>query len=230
MQQELNFLKYWEVLKKRLLVIILVPLLAGLGSGIISYYYLDPVYEASTTLIVGKKASENGHQQEVLEYSVLLANRQLVKTYVAIAKSRTVMENVLEELNLPLTIKDFNKKVSVDSVKDTEILEIKVEDKDPVLAAKIANSLSASFSSKIIEIKKVDSVSTIDKAVIPNNPIRPNEIMNIFVASSLGLIISIGLILIREYLDDTIKTRRDAEKSLNLPVLGEIPHYKIDGK
>lgn len=48
-------------------------------------------------------------------------------------------------------------------VKNTEILEITVQDTDPVLATDIANTMVEKFSNSVIEIKKVDTVSIVDK-------------------------------------------------------------------
>ena len=55
MEEELDLRQYWEILRKRWLIVVAVPLIAALSSGLISFLILKPVYQASTTLIVGKK-------------------------------------------------------------------------------------------------------------------------------------------------------------------------------
>lgn len=229
MEQELDLIQFFEMIKKRWVIVIAIPLIAALVSGIISFYVLKPVYQASTTLIVGKKASDTGSPMgQLLDYNVLLANQQLAKTYGTIAKSRTVEENVIQELKLPLKPDELDRKLSVNPVKDTEILEIKVQDQDPNLAAQIANSIAQKFSSSVIEIKKVDSVSIVDLAVAPDKPIKPKKILNILLAFLVGIITAIGFSFLLEYLDNSVKTTRDIDAVLGLPVLGVIPHYKID--
>lgn len=131
MEQELDLIQYWEVLKKRWKVIVIIPLIAALTSGIVSFFVLKPVYEASTTLIVGKKSSDPNQNSQLLDYNVLLANQQLAKTYATIAKSRTVEENVIKDLRLNLTYENLDKNIVVDSLKNTEVLEIKVTNTDP---------------------------------------------------------------------------------------------------
>lgn len=228
MEQELDLIQYWEVLKKRWKIILILPLIAALTSGIVSFLILKPVYEASTTIIVGKKASDTSQNNQLLDYNVLLANQQLAKTYATIAKSRTVEENVIKDLGLSTTYEELDQNIVVDSVKNTEVLEIKVTNTDPELAAQIANSTAAQFSRAVIAIKKVDSVSVVDSAVAPSNPIKPKKLLNILIALVVGMMTSVGLAFLLEYLDNTIKDSHDVEQVLGLPVLGIIPNYELD--
>lgn len=228
-EQEIDLLQLWEALKKRWIIVVAIPLITALTTGIVSFFVLAPVYEASTTLIVGKKASDDTQQaSQLLENNVLQANKQLALTYSEIAKSRTVEENVIRELGLDYTTEQLNKKITVESVKNTEILEIAVLDKDPAMAAEIANTMAKKFSDSVIEIKKVDSVSIVDKAVAPSNPVKPKKTQNVMIAFAVGLMLSVGVALLLEFLDNTIKSSKDVEKILGLPVLGEIPIYDTD--
>lgn len=223
MEQEIEFRQIWVIIKKRWLLFIVLPLLASLISGGLNFYVLKPVYQSSTTLIVGKKAAD---QDDQLARQLLEANRLLAKTYGEIAKSSKVREQVIEELGLGLTTDQLNSKISVNQVKDTEILEITVTDRDPQLAADIANITVQKFATAIIDIKKVDSVSVIDAARVPAAPIKPNKTKNILLAFVMGLMAALGVALLLEYLDNTIKSSKDAEELLGLSVLGVIPDYQ----
>jgi len=225
MEEEIELRQYWEVLRKRWIIVVVLPLIAALTSGIISFFVIVPVYQSATTLIVGKKAETGQAAAQMLDNSVLLANQQLAKTYATIAQSRTVEQNVIKALNLPLTVEGLNSLISINPVKTTEILEIQVTNTNPELAATIANSMAEQFSKAVIDIKKVDSVSIVDKAVTPEVPVKPNKKLNILIAFVVGLMASVGLVFILEYLDNTVKTSADIEKLLGIPVLGVIPHY-----
>ncbi|MEN6461182.1 MAG: Wzz/FepE/Etk N-terminal domain-containing protein [Syntrophomonas sp.] len=225
MEQEIDLRQVGEIIKKRWLFFITFPLLAALISGIISFYVLKPVYQSSATLIVGKKASNT---EEQLERQLLEASRMLAKTYGEIAKSRTVREQVIAQLGLKMTTDELYSKISVSQVEDTEILEITVTDTNPQLAADIANVTVWKFATAVVEIKKIDSVGVIDKAVAPTAPIKPNKMKNILIAFILGLIAAFGLSFLLEYLDNTIKSSKEAEELLGLPVLGVILDYKYN--
>ncbi|HBW35483.1 YveK family protein [Desulfosporosinus sp. BICA1-9] len=228
MEEEIELRQYWEVLRKRWIIVVALPLIAALTSGIISFFVMKPVYSASTTLIVGKKASESGQAAvQMLDNSVLQANLQLAKTYAAIAQSRTVEQNVIKDLDLSMTIAQLDNMISINPVKTTEILEIQVLNTDPELAASIANSMANEFSKAVIDIKKVDSVSIVDTAMTPTHPVKPNKKLNVLIAFVVGLMASVGLVFLLEYIDNTIKTSDDVEKFLGIPVLGVIPNYEV---
>ena len=226
MEEEIELRQYWEVLRKRWVLVVVLPLIAALTSGIISFYIIKPVYQASTTLIVGKKAADGVAAAQMLDNSVLLANQQLAKTYATIAQSRTVEQNVIKALNLSMTVEELNGLITINPVKTTEILEIQVTNTDPAIATSIANTMSQEFSKAVIEIKKVDSVSIVDTAVTPTAPVKPNKMLNILIAFVVGLMASVGMVFMLEYLDKTIKTSSDVEKLLGIPVLGIIPNYQ----
>jgi len=229
MEEKIELRQYWDVLRKRWMIVVVITLIATLTSGVISYFVIKPVYQASTTLIVGKKASESGQAaNQMLDNNVLLANQQLAKTYATIAQSRTVEQNVLKDLNLPLTVEGLDSLISVTPVKTTEILEIQVTNQNPELAASIANTMAQEFSKAVIEIKKVDSVSIVDTAVIPDKPIKPKKTLNVLIAFFAGIMASVGLVFLLEYLDNTVKTSSDVEKLLGIPVLGIIPNYEME--
>ena len=229
-EQELDLIQYWEVIRKRWAIVVIIPLIAALTSGIVSFFLIKPVYDAATTLIVGKKASDVNQttQQSLIDYQVLLANQQLAKTYAMIAKSRSVEADVIKALNLNLTYGQLDKMVTVNTVPNTEVLQMTVENQNPQLAADIANTLAKEFSRAVIDIVKVDSVSVVDAAVPPTGPVKPKKMLNVLIAFVVGLMLSVGLAFLLEYLDNTIKTGSDVEKFLGLPVLGIIPLYELD--
>jgi capsular polysaccharide biosynthesis protein len=228
MEEKIELRQYWDVLRKRWKIVVILPLIAALTSGVISFFVIKPVYQASTKLIVGKKASESGQAAaQMLDNSVLLANQQLAKTYATIAQSRTVEQNVIKDLNLPLTVEGLDSLISINPVKTTEILEIQVTNINSELAASIANTMAQEFSKAVIEIKKVDSVSIVDTAVVPDKPIKPKKTLNVMIAFVVGLMASVGLVFLLEYLDNTVKTSSDVEKLLGIPVLGIITYYEM---
>ncbi|WP_066633662.1 YveK family protein [Desulfolucanica intricata] len=213
-----------RILKKGKLILILLPLVAMLTSGIISFYVLTPVYKASTTLMVGKTYSgENG---PLLQYNDILTANQLVNTYSQVAKSRTVAEEVIRLEELEISPGAFSSKIDVQPVRDTQLISITVEDSNPVRAARLANISGQVFMKKITEIMKLDNVNIVDAAVPPQAPEKPNKKLNILIAGVVGLMAAVGLVFLLEYLDQTIKTEDDVNNYLELPVLGAIP--KID--
>jgi len=222
MDDTMDLRQIFNIILRRLWIIILVTVVATLSSGIISYFVLEDIYQASTTLMVSKTRDD---QTTNLQYNDILLNQKLVKTYSEVAKSNRVLEKVVEKLELDMSVDALRSKVQVNSVADTEIIRISVEDQDPVFAAELANSIAVVFMGEIGGIMKMDNVQFIDMAKVPQNPIKPRPAMNIAIAAVLGIMVSVFIIFLVEYFDNTIKMPQDIEQRLGLPVLGSVPVF-----
>lgn len=222
-EYEIDLREIFGMLKKRWLMIVSITAVAVIAAGIISFFVLTPVYESSSTLLVSYKQN----QDTVMTYNDLTMSQKLVNTYSEIIKSRSISEEVLKKLDLDLTSEELSKKISVSKVSDTEIIRVTVQDEDPALAALIANTVSDVFKKEVKSIMTVDNVSTIDTAVAPENPVKPNKMMNVAIAGVLGVMVSVGLVFVLEFLDRTYKTPVDVERHLGLPIIGAIPDMEL---
>jgi len=86
-----------------------------------------------------------------------------------------------------------------------------------VLDAKIA------YEKIDVVLPKTMMVEIVDKAVPGVRPVRPNKPLNIALGIIIGLVVGVGLAFFIEYLDTSVKTIDDVERSLQCPVLGVIP-------
>lgn len=222
MDETLDLRQLFHIIVKRLWIIVLVTAVSIVSSGIISFFVLDDIYEASTTLMVSKTRDD---QSTNLQYNDILLNQKLVKTYSEVVKSNRVLEKVIEKLGLNMDSGYLRSKVKVNSVSDTEIIRITVEDKDPNFAAELANSIAVVFMGEIGSIMRMDNVQFIDPAKVPTNPVKPRPALNIAIAAVLGVMVSVFVIFLAEYFDNTIKTPQDIEHNLGLPVLGSVPVF-----
>ncbi len=225
-EYEIDLKEIFQMLHKRWLMIASTTVVAILVSVIVSFFVLTPIYQTSTTLMVSYKQN----QESIMTYNDLQTSQKLVATYSEIVKSERIADLVIEQLNLDLTAADLNDKVSVSQVSSTEILKISVNDADPELAALIANTISSVFQKEINKMMEIENVSTIDVAKVPDSPIKPNKMMNIAIAGVLGMMISVGLVFVLEFLDRTYKTPTDVERHLGLPIIGAIPDMMLEQK
>lgn len=221
-EYEIDLREIFEMLKKRWLMIASITLVAAIVAGVISFFVLKPQYEASTTMIVSYKQN----QEALMNAADLQMSQKLVETYTQIVKSERIADKVIKKLDLDLSTGALNSKISVSQMGATEILKITIKDNDPELAALIANTEAEIFKQEINDMMKVDSVSTIDVAKVPGSPVAPNKVMNIAIATVLGMMVSVGLVFVLEFLDRTYKTPSDIERQLGLPILGAIPDIK----
>ena len=220
-EAELDLKEIMHIIRKRLWFIVLVTILAVGAGGVISLFVLEPVYRASATIIVGKPSSYlDGNRLQIEDLNL---NQRLAKTYGEIIKSRGVLENVIFQLKLNLTTQQLKEKTLVKLVEGTEFITISVTDTNPGRAAGIANKMAEVFRFKVVNIMKVDYVQILDDAIVPRLPIKPRLELNMAIAGVLGMMTSIFVVFLLEYLDNTIKTPEDTEKYLGLNIVGIIP-------
>lgn len=225
MEETIDLREYFAIIKKRFWIIAIITVVAMVVSGVISFFVLSPVYEAKSTLIVNTEKSQETQMITGDQFSV---SQKLAVTYGEIIKSRAVLESVISNLKLDSEYEDLVEKITVSPVQDTQIISISVQDTNPKKARDIANEIPKVFEKEVKRITKANDIQVIDKAILPENPIKPNKIMNVAIAAVLGMMIGLFVVFVLEYLDNKIKTPQDVEKHLGLPILGVIPNEKIE--
>lgn len=220
MEETISLRELLQTLKKRFRLITAITLLAVLISGVVSYFFITPVYEASTQILVNQSKSEQG----TVNYSDVQANLQIINTYNVIITSPVILDKVIDHLQLDMTAGQLNSKLSVGSERNSQVVKIGVQDTDPVRAMDIANTTAEVFKKEIVNIMKVDNVTILPRAEDTGGhaPIKPQPMLNIAIALVIGLMLGVGLTFLLEYLDNTIKQEQDIERMLGIPVLGVI--------
>jgi capsular exopolysaccharide synthesis family protein len=115
---------------------ILLTLTAGVTSYAVSQR-LVPVYEATTTLMVGQS-----FQATELTNNDILTSERLARTYADIAQRQPVLQGTLEALGLKGPWRQLKKRVKVNPVQDTQLLEIAVEASSPEEARVTADEVA----------------------------------------------------------------------------------------
>ncbi|TYR78844.1 capsular biosynthesis protein [Priestia megaterium] len=224
MEETINLKELFQTLKKRLWLIGLITMVAAIISAVVSFFVLTPIYESKTQILVNQAKSD----QQLYNANEVQTNIQLINTYNVIIKSPAILDKVQTELNLDATIDELNEQIQVSSAKDSQVVEITVEDPSPHVAAKIANKTAEVFQTEISKIMNIDNVSILSKAEVKDDvsPVKPQPLLNVAIAIVVGLMIGVGVALLLEYLDNTLKTEQDIENILELPVIGVITNIK----
>ena len=218
-EQVISIEEIFEALKKRWKMIVLITVLATVISGVLSFFVIKPVYEASTKVFIGKEESA----QEGYNNSDIQMYQKLLKTYAEAIKTRDLIDAAIKTSKLDLTVGQVSSGLTVVPVADTQILQIKYQSLDPKEAEVVLKAISNEFIKISKELVPNGNVRVIEAVELPKNPVSPNKKMNIAIAFLLGLMVSVGLVFLLEYLDNTYKTKEQLENELELPVLGTIP-------
>jgi len=134
--------QYWDLLKKWLWLILLTTFVAGLAAFFFSSRQ-TPIYRASTRLLVSRSAANNISTN----YADILAAERLSNTYAQMLTSRRLIQAAITKTGLEGVVrpKDLAGAISVQPVRDTQLIDLSVEYPDPVIAAKLANALPEVF-------------------------------------------------------------------------------------
>jgi capsular polysaccharide biosynthesis protein len=228
--------EYQEIDLKELFVIIikkwwLIILLCGICAGAAYYItdeYVEPVYKAQTSLFLGKEEGEIAGIDISLQE--LQAYNQLITDYRALAGTRLILEQVIDELGLQMEASTLEENLTIESIDDSRLFTISFEHTNQELAADVANAVAEQLKNKATEIIQVQNIMIIDEALVPENPISPNKKMNTAIAGVLGIMLALFIIMLLHFLDNTIKDENDIEKQLGLTVIGVIPVFKGEGR
>ena len=222
------FSMFWSK-KAEIVFITLVLMVVGV---FYSYFCITPVYTAKTDLVLVQSSSTVSQTGDsAITSTDITINSKLVSTYSELIKKNAVFGQVAANLNISDEEAEIIKKnISVNSAKDTEIIEIKVTNEDPNHAADIANEIAKVFSEKIVEIYNISNIYLLDRAQAPENPSNVNHMKDIVIFAFIGVVIASAYVLIANMLDNTIKTEEDIEKLTGLVVLTAIPDYETEMK
>lgn len=218
---EIDIGEILSVLLSKLWLIIFLAVIGGLAMLMYSKFMIAPLYSSSTRVYVLNRQGANGESVTVAD---LQLSSQITKDYAELITSRTVMEQVDEELGLNMGASALKGMVSVSTASaDTRIISISVQDTDAYRAQKIAQKVREVASVQICEVMNIEAVNVVDEAEVPTAPFSPNVRKNTIYGGVFGIVIAVALILLNYFLDDTIKGPDDVERYLQLSVLGSIP-------
>jgi polysaccharide biosynthesis transport protein len=106
-----------------------------------------------------------------------------------------------------------------ENLSNYQILRRDAQTNEQLYQALLARVKEANISSTMV----ASNVSVIDPAPLPTIPFKPKTFQNLALALTLGLVLGVGLALLVEAVDDSIKSTEDLEKRCNLPLLGALP-------
>lgn len=216
----------FKILGKYKMVVLSITIVFGLITGIVSYYVLPSIYESTTQILV----NQNNKQNNEMSNQNFETNLQFVDTYSDIIQNPGILNQVSKQLDLNFTAKQMNKKITVTSNDNSQVINISVRDSNIERATSIANTTVEVFSEEVKELLNVNNVSVISPAAIVDDPlpVGPNVLLNTVIASLIGLLFGISWAFLLNYMNTTIKDDQDVEDLLNIPVLAMIPTLIVE--
>ena len=213
MEMGMVLLHHWWMLVIGLLI-------GGILAGCYTVFAITPMYRASATIYIFNKTTS------ITSLSDIQLGSQLTVDFQIIAKSREVLEAVIDDCDLKMSTGALSGSVTVTNPTDSHMLTITATNANPELAARIANSLADILRQQVADVMNTDKPSTVERAVVPTSPSSPSLTGNIEKGALAGLVLVLAFLAARFLLDDTISTEEDVRKYLGLNTLATIPYDK----
>jgi len=205
--KDINIKYFFEVIKKRFWIVILITMTSTTVGYFFSNYNHTPIYETSTRIII--EADDN-----------------FMSTLMVMIKDSIIMQKVQDELELSRSPESIASQIEITRIDESQVIKISVKDQDPMMAMDIANATARSFKSEIGNILEFNDVQLLSEAKQNNAPINENKNQIVIITFVIGIITGIGLVFLLDSLDETVEKESEVEEILNVPVLGVISNMK----
>jgi tyrosine-protein kinase len=215
---------YWTTVRRRWRVVVAV-LAVTVGAAAFITWQATPMYSSSARLFVATSESD-----ATQAYQGNLFATQRVESYADIVpKSRKLAEQVVDDLGDGSDPDVVRSQVKATVVPDTVNLEITATDADPVRARDIAQAYAEALSDLVATLETPEGKSNalikaeiVDDAHVSTSPVSPQPVRNLGLGLVLGLLLGVGLAVVRELLDTSISSTEDVAQVTPAPVLGRI--------
>lgn len=192
--------------------------------------FITPQYKASARFYVNNNSVSLGSTSLSITANDLNTSRGLVESYLVILDSRETLNAVIDYSGVNRSYSAVRQMISASSVNETEIFEVVVTSPHPEEAETLANAIAYILPKRIDSIIEGTSAKIVDAAVLPVNPSSPNVTTNTIVGFLLGLVLSVGLIVLKEIFDVTIRGAEDVALISKLPILASVPDMMESSK
>ena len=216
---EIDVLALLQKLWTRKVFILFTAFYVAAFSFLVTYFFIQPTYTSTTRIYVVNQATDNNN----LSAQDLQAGTYLANDYKEIITSNDVLSEVIKDEKLNMTEAELAKMISVNSPTDTRLISISVNAKTGQDAQTLANKVREVASEKIKNVTKVEDVTTLEEANMPESPSSPNIKRNVLLGAVLGGFLAVVGVLVREILDDRVRRPEDVEDALGMTLLGIVP-------
>ncbi len=226
--RDLNTKEILELLWQNKFLIIALSILGAILGYIYNNNFTKPQYTASSKIILSVTQSGEDNTYENADRSIssgdLSLSEKLMNTYVQIIKSDSVINKVIENLNLDMKTSQLNKAIEAIPESKSTVLKVTVTLENPEQAKKIVCELENVFFERIEELYNIKTAKVLDDPTVDRNPSNIKPVRFAIIGLIIGFIVASSIVIIKELLNDNIKTESDIEKNLKLSVLTTIGH------
>lgn len=203
--------------RTKIKIFVLFTIITCILGAVYTIFLQKPKYQSYATVILN--GSENASTITTTDITI---NKSLIDTYTEVIKSRRVLDQVIQKLEMEDSYKELVGKIKVTDVNDAEIIKITVKYSSPENAQKIANAIAIFFTKEVTTLFNLSNVSILDEAVIDENPCNINYPLQALISMGAGLVISCIIVFVMYSFDTTIKSAEQIEQRIKLSTIGKV--------
>ena len=216
---EIDLSQLLKLLKKNIRLIIILALVGIIIAASATTFLISKKYQSQGSVLL-KADVVNGS----LDSTQVNTNKMMVNNYVKLLQGNNIQDQVAKNLNI--TSAEVRSSLSITNTTDTQIIEISSTTVDPGLSKRIVDETISVFTTLIQEKLDVTNVTIVDQPEVNPNPVSPSMVKNVIIGAVVGIVISLGYLLLTYLLDTKIKNGEQAEQYLGVPLLGIVPFFE----
>ncbi len=221
---ELDLLDLFGFYMSRLPLLIAAVLVGALVAGLFTHFLVSDRFTAVSRMYMVSASSDS-----VVNLADLNIGTSLSNDYVELMKSRPVLEEVIDVLELDYTYEQMFDMIGLSVVRNTRIVKIEATSTDPREAMEIANQVARTSKIQLPKIMEAPSPSIVETAVLPTHKSSPSLLRNVIIGAMALLLVVMAVLTAVYMMDDTVKTSEDVEKEFGIVPLAVIPEGLIEG-
>lgn len=216
----MTLLELFQLLKKHLKLVIVLPIACALATAVISWMFLPNTYTSSVSMYVLTRTNET---TSALTSTDLTASQMLTNDVAKLIKSDRIESDTAGKLQMR-SLKDY--KIEVSSETTTRVITVSVTGKSAQTAAIVANGLAETADSVARDVMDIQAINVIDKATEATAPSGPNRVMYTAVGLLAGLFLAIAIVVLMDMTNTRVRDVDELEELLDVPIIGRIPVIK----
>lgn len=218
-QQLTTIRNYWKFIS--------VVTVIGVASAALAWMLVPKTYTADVELYVSAQTADNAQSA----YQGAQLSEQRVKSYVELVENPRILAQVATQLGLTISDQDLADKINASSTSDSVVISVSASDSSPSGASEIANGAAQALIDLVAELERPSNPNAVApvavRVVQPASPPELPSSLSLPLALISGLLvgIAIGVVgaILRDALDNTVKTAQQLSDTARVATIGVIP-------
>lgn len=229
--REIDLRVIWGILLRNLKVILAVSLVLAIGFAVATNLTTVDTYSSKCSMYVMNITKDAAGVTTGISPAGLEASQQMVKEYITILKSDSVLidvQNRLRAKGYKMTVAEIRNSLNLVAVNETAMLQITATTTDPDLSKEMCDSLQACAPDKVNEVMLgIGTIQTVDEAG-EGRKNNSNMTRNGVLGAVLGFLLTCSIFLANYLMDNTVKDERELKNRFEVNVLGAVPDFSAD--